>query len=670
MNFITQNPVLLPLLLLVVVPLLMHLFARTKPPVKQFSSVEFILKALKSNLRMKRPQDILLLIVRTMIFIFIISIFLRPLIFSGGVSGVFNERHVVIVIDRSASMGCLEGGQTRFAAACAEASRVLADLSSRDKANIIWLGAKPESVYPEPDINISYLQQELRKASVSSELGDVNAAVQAAVGMLRNNDVKQQVLLISDFQQTQWEDKISNVSKNIELVSVKVGEDVTANMAITRVYTEPVRPLAGEEVTYYSVLNNYSDEPLSVKVHFKSGAVRKEQTVMIPAWGTANPFVKLKPRGKGQLPYQFSLEQDSLSDDNERWGVVDIAEYLKVAVIAPSNDKTAEAWVRALDALGWASTERLKPDMSIKGRDFDVLLIAEVDSSKVDVFRKENSHAVIVWSPGEGESSAGINGLVNAGEKHSEHVLSLITSTVPVGIKLSNTTDEIFHLIRNVEDYHPDAVFFSRLDLKEDLINGKVLVSFDDGVPALIKISGESPIYIWNMPLGSKQSNMALRPSYIPFISELLLNSRTKIAGNSHLVDYNPGSSLFLDYEQNGSGAIQLVYGEDKEITLEASAIKGQRNNRRVSSDVAKCGLYTWKEQGETVAHQCVNLHIDESDLRPMNDSQIKSYSQLSGPAVVLRKMSDGFDIWPLLLWAVVALLVVEGVITIWTERT
>jgi len=128
MNFITQNPVLLPLLLLVVVPLLLHLFARTKPPVKQFSSLEFILKALKSNLRMKRPQDILLLIIRTLIFIFIISIFLRPLIFSGSVSGIFNERHVVIVIDRSASMGCLEGGQTRFAAACAEASRVLSDL--------------------------------------------------------------------------------------------------------------------------------------------------------------------------------------------------------------------------------------------------------------------------------------------------------------------------------------------------------------------------------------------------------------------------------------------------------------------------------------------------------------------------------------------------------------
>ena len=82
MNFVLTNVVLWPFLALVLVPLLLHLFARSKPPQYRFSSLEFILRIIRQTVRIKRPQDWLLLLIRTLLFAAIILLFLQPLFFS------------------------------------------------------------------------------------------------------------------------------------------------------------------------------------------------------------------------------------------------------------------------------------------------------------------------------------------------------------------------------------------------------------------------------------------------------------------------------------------------------------------------------------------------------------------------------------------------------------
>ena len=57
-----------PLALLVAVPLLVHLLARARPPVRAFSSAEFLLQALRLRIRLKRPRNWLLLVLRTLLF--------------------------------------------------------------------------------------------------------------------------------------------------------------------------------------------------------------------------------------------------------------------------------------------------------------------------------------------------------------------------------------------------------------------------------------------------------------------------------------------------------------------------------------------------------------------------------------------------------------------------
>ena len=98
----------------------------------------------------------------------LVLVFLRPLFFSQRrLAGLLQTKNVVLIIDATASMAYVDGAQTRFAAACAEASEILAGLSGRDGANIVWLDAAPDAVFPEIGANIAYLRTALRRAGVS-----------------------------------------------------------------------------------------------------------------------------------------------------------------------------------------------------------------------------------------------------------------------------------------------------------------------------------------------------------------------------------------------------------------------------------------------------------------------------------------------------------------------
>src|SRR2546428_11172516 len=113
MSFVFLNAALAGFLVLTAVPPLLHLFARSKPPVYEFSSVEFLHRITRRTIRIRRPREWLLLAIRTAFFLTLILVFLRPLFFpQKKLAGLFQKKNVVLVVDATASMGCVEGAQT------------------------------------------------------------------------------------------------------------------------------------------------------------------------------------------------------------------------------------------------------------------------------------------------------------------------------------------------------------------------------------------------------------------------------------------------------------------------------------------------------------------------------------------------------------------------------
>lgn len=669
MNIVFLNLILWPLAFLVALPLLLHLFARTRPPLYNFSSLEFILRIIRQTNRIKKPQDLLLLIIRTLIFAAIILLFLQPLFFSKKrLSSPFERKNVVLVVDATASMAYSEGAQTRFASACAEASAILAKLSARDTANIVWIRSAPASVFPEMGVNFSHLQSELRRAQVTLEAGEAGEAVRLALRLLESVEGKREICVISDFQKTGWEKADLQVPPNVDLIKVKIGREAGENGAVADIWIDPNRPLIGEDISICADIQNHSARPRRRTVFLSVQDNRQSQDVMIPAWSKITAVFKYRFPAAGIFPVRVALNEDSFAWDDTRWALAEVRDCLRVG-IAGAEPVTAQTWRKALDALGWARTEMVATGETAKLGPFDVVMLSGDDGSALEKMRGRLAAGnTIVWAP----AMAGARLANPAASNQAPVQLTWETLKTPHKAKVVAEKDDVFRLF--ADGSHGDPVrgtFGGRFVAPQAAFaGGDVLAAYDDGAPALVRFRQHGSLFVWNLPVQPEFSDYAGKVEFLPMLAELLLASRTRTAGVEGNTDFLPGERVVLRLDSEVPAAdVKLIGPGEKAVPIEEQ--RTLRDIRLVSSRSIEPGLYTWLNQGRHLGYGTVNFPTIESDLRAMPMKEIEAHGAIGvseGSTVFLLR--EGVKLWPILLMLALALALTEGLTLLWAERT
>ena len=669
MNFVLTNVVLWPFLALVLVPLLLHLFARSKPPQYRFSSLEFILRIIRQTVRIKRPQDWLLLLIRTLLFAAIILLFLQPLFFSKRrLSGPFERKNVVLLVDATASMGYTEGAQTRFASACAHASEILSGLSARDAANIVWLRAKPESVFPDMGVNFAYLQTALRQARVTAEAGNPNEAMRLAIRLLEGAEGRREICILSDFQKSVWETADVSVPRAIDLVKVKIGREPGVNGAIAEIHTDPAKPLANEDVTLHAEVYNFSPQPRRRTVYFGVQESRQSQDIMIPAWSRATATFRHRFSAPGVFPVTATLSEDSFTGDDSRWALVEVRDFLHVGIV-PQEPLTALAWQKALAALGWARIETLSTNDLSGPLPFDVILLSGTPPPGANIMERVRQGCTVVWFPGSTPFAAAWQGAPVA-----RPLQGVRWEQPPEGRKLRLVADkdEVFRLFADGEHGDPArGKVCGRLVIPATAAEGAdLLLAYDDNVPALIRFRQGGCLFLWNLPLQPEFSDYAAQIEYLPLFAEMLLSARMPGGHGRDSTDFLPGERIGWRFESD-------VTASDVKLTrLDGSAlpVQEQRTPRDVtfvSSDPPEPGVYAWEHQGRRLGYDTVNFPVIESDLRTLSLDSIETQGSVGvTDGHTVRQLRDGVKLWPALLALAVVLALLEGVVLLWVERS
>ncbi|MBA4388760.1 MAG: hypothetical protein C0404_12315 [Verrucomicrobia bacterium] len=666
MSVLFLNLVLWPFLVLISVPILLHLFARTRPPLYHFSSIEFILRSIRQTNRIKKPQDWIVLALRTLIFAALIFLFMQPLFFSSKrLSTPFERKNVVLIVDATASMGYTEGAKTRFASACAQASSILSGLTANDMANIIWLKAAPESVLPQMGVNFGYLQSELRKARVSSEAGDCAGAMRLAMQLLEKTEGRKEIFLVSDFQRSGWEKAELSVPPGIELMKIKMGREPGDNGAIGDVYFVPHRALVNEEIAVCCDVYNFSPEPRRRTVFAAIEETRESQDMMIPAWQKATAVFRHKFAAPGIFPVSVTVNEDSFPGDDRRWALAEIRESLRVGITG-SDAETAAAWKRALDAMGWARTEAVAAGDVAGMMPFDVVMIAGDDGSVLEkAIAKVPAATTLVWSP----ATTGAQWKATAA-----------ASPVPVSWEKCEKERKLRIVAEGSEVFLPFAGgefgdpargnFLGRFAVDPAAVKGgEVLMAYDDGIPALARFKRGGSLFFWNITLRKEFSNYASRTGYLPVLGELLLASRV-VAGDTSSRSFIAGERLAWRLDGDVLGAeVRLSDSEGRQV-----AVQEHRTARDISVVAAggtEPGLYSWELQGQRLGYCTVNFPTAESDLRTMSVAELNTAASAGvGEGVAIHWLREGIRLWPWLLGLGLLLIFVEGFALFVFERS
>ena len=142
-------------------PVLIHLWRRRRVVQIPFSTLRFLKLAAAKTSRSSRIENILLLLLRCLVFALLLLACAQPLIpaktaqlFGGDV-----PRTVILAIDNSMSMNCKVNGVTRLDAAKKQALAVLDDLKPGDDVAVMCFGDRVKLLVAQPSVDHQIARQ-------------------------------------------------------------------------------------------------------------------------------------------------------------------------------------------------------------------------------------------------------------------------------------------------------------------------------------------------------------------------------------------------------------------------------------------------------------------------------------------------------------------------------
>ncbi len=687
MPFILQEPGLLWLAAAAaVVPLAAHLVARTRPPETVLPTAEFLRRAMKRVWRIRRPQDWLMLLLRTLALVALAIAFARPLrLAEGGWSGGAESKHLVLVVDRTASMAGGAGGQSRFSVAKARALEALRGAGRLDSVNLVWMDAAPDAVHPGMGTALEPVEAALREAEVAGEPGTGAAALALAAERLEGLSGAREIVVVSDFQTGSWADPPAPLPESIRLVLVPVGE-AGGNLSLAQLETSATQPLPGESVEVLARVLNHGDEPRRVRVAFTSGSQRQTRDLEIEGGGEGQAAVEFElPDGEdGEIALRAALEGegDALPGDDARWVLLKRREPLRVALAFDPGSVSEEErgiWSRLLRSIPWT---REVGD----GEAADLLVAA----GPADTFR-EAADAVlargggVVFRPTEAagalpeawsEGAAGTAGAAGPGrwEKAED-------AETGWRLRIAAETDPLLALFASGEYGNPVAGTVSRRwrpDPGEDGASSPwaVPIRYEDGVAAVRrKRHGGGTLWWWNLPLDPALSTWARQPAFLPLVGEALLLSRPDRADPAHW-RATPGGAARWEPSRFPDGG-EVVLLDESGAALPIAEDAGAAGLAWRSAVPLRPGLHRWAlrdaELGRdtVLAHTVVNFPESEMDDRAVDPAGIAAAASTPGRASASAKpdwaaLRDGVPLWPWFVAAALAFFALEAALLGW----
>lgn len=219
------------LLPLALVPVLIHLLIRRRPPTVRWAAMTFLLQALRRNRRKLLLETILLLIVRTaLVFVLVVTV-VRPVVRAGW-AFLASERQPtvsVIVVDDSAGMAASDGVRTRYAHALARIGQYLDALPGGSRTAVVLAARPPTALVSHPTRDLQYVRDALSKREPRDGPAALADAIEQARALLANeSSPNREIIVVTDGRTAAWQRDRDRIDTALASAATNAGVYVLA----------------------------------------------------------------------------------------------------------------------------------------------------------------------------------------------------------------------------------------------------------------------------------------------------------------------------------------------------------------------------------------------------------------------------------------------------------
>lgn len=323
MNFL--NPFALIGLAAASIPIILHLLNLKKQKVIEFSSIRFLKELKKSKIRNVKLKQIILLILRTLIVIFVVLSLSDPVI--PGQFGLFSgttKTGNVILIDNSPSNDINDGNGNRLNRGKRIAAQMLSSLKNGDEASVLpMVGAAAEATLSRDRSVMDDDLAHIGAASYKSGLGQ--SLINAGNILSTSNNTSRNLYIISDFQKNIIDDirdyKPDPSVEKIILIPGSEGDGQLSNISLDT-FTCKSRLLQPNSSLEFSVnlKNNGTANVKGVMIGLYLNKERVAQAAVNLSPGESQSLdLKAAIRNRGPLIAEAKIENDKTEFDNNRF---------------------------------------------------------------------------------------------------------------------------------------------------------------------------------------------------------------------------------------------------------------------------------------------------------------------------------------------------------------
>ena len=650
------NPFLLFGILSAAVPLLIHLWSRRQAKTIDFSSLMLLLEAHRRSVSRLQLKNLLILLLRVLIIVFIALALARPLLKNAfSFAGARMKTSCVIVLDNSYSMDYVDIAGRRFDVAKEKALETVNSLKSGDSASLILMSDAADIVFSKLTTDLQQVRGAIQNASVSQRTTQVSSALQAAEALLANSgNPNKEIYLITDLCRNGWENW-QNVMRgsNAKIFVIRVGEPKTDNVAIEEVYFTNQLIGANIPVKLEAKIRNFSDtslRDLTLRL-FIDDEKRREISVSLPSNdNTVQPFMH-----RFDLPGphigRLEITNDRLAVDDTRHFAINV--YGQIKVLCAGNgtlylNLALNPTTSVSPALNYSimpTASSLKELVQIPYDEYEIIVIANakdegVNSEDPNLSQREqeliqqklynfvrNGKSLVLFV--DDNIDSGLFASLSQNDKLSDFMPAkfgkINNFQEPLKLAQYDQQHPIFGIFDSANLTGASAPNFYKAYTLSPSSDSNNIATFDNGTPAIVEHKvGWGKVILFNTSASDADwSNLHLNPNFVPLLQQTIFYATS----SSRLADKNVFVGDVYSESLRGRGSTEArIYPLNANNVIFTVPLSTSDNADIKFDKTTTSGIYSIEIPTSDKIHRdffAVNVDTQESDLNTLSEEEV-----------------------------------------------